>query len=233
MIDRYAWRGGSEAMLRFGPASGAVALVAAPPFEEANRTRAFLVALCRALGDRGVASALPDLPGTGESLVATETARLADWRAAFAAAGDQLAGNTRRVFVLALRGGALFDTGERKWPRYHISPRDGASLVRDLVRVRLAGARESGERFDATAIARPGAPIELAGNYVSRELLAELQTALSVTGDRIVRLASDPLPADLKLDAAPLWRRAEPGQDLALAARLADDVAAWPPACGG
>ena len=69
-----------------GPDTGPVAVVALPLFEEANRTRAFAVTICRALAKRGVASVLPDLPGQGESLVPTEAARLPDWRSAFAAA---------------------------------------------------------------------------------------------------------------------------------------------------
>jgi thioredoxin reductase len=39
MIDRYDWAGGSEAMLRFGPATGPIVVLALPLFEEANRTR--------------------------------------------------------------------------------------------------------------------------------------------------------------------------------------------------
>ena len=38
--------------------------------------------------------------------------------------------------------------------------------------------------------------------------------------------------ADIKFAGAPLWRRAEPGNDLALAALIADDVAAWIARCG-
>src|SRR6187551_1263766 len=70
--DQYDWPGGREAMLRFGPATGPVVIAVMPLFEEANRTRAFMVALLRALAERGVASVLPDLPGTGESLIETE-----------------------------------------------------------------------------------------------------------------------------------------------------------------
>jgi len=216
-------------MLRFGPASGPVVMIAAPLFEEANRTRALLVAICRGLAERGLASALPDLPGTGESLIETRDARLADWREAFAAAAD-VAGS--RVLVLALRGGALIEAEAAAVARCHISPIDGAALVRDLIRTRLAAARESGEAFDPAAIAPPGPPIALAGNTLSRALLAELLAALPTRAERTVRLSSDPLPADLKLNSAPLWRRAEPGQDLGFAHRIADDITEWAATCG-
>src|SRR3546814_16458509 len=69
MIGRYDWAGGTEAMLRFGPDTGPVVVLALPLFEEANRTRAFAVTMLRALAARGVARVLPDLPGPGERLV--------------------------------------------------------------------------------------------------------------------------------------------------------------------
>ena len=49
-----------------------------------NRTRTFVVTVLRLLAERGIAGALPDLPGQGESLVPTQAMRLADMRAAFA-----------------------------------------------------------------------------------------------------------------------------------------------------
>ncbi len=39
-------------MLRFGPADGLVVVAALPLFEEANRTRAFMVTILRALAER-------------------------------------------------------------------------------------------------------------------------------------------------------------------------------------
>ena len=42
-------------MLRFGPRDGPVVIAAPALFEEANRTRAFLVRILRLLGDCGIA----------------------------------------------------------------------------------------------------------------------------------------------------------------------------------
>ena len=84
-IESYAWRGGREAMLRFGPDCGPVVTLALPLFEEANRTRAFAVDLLRVLAAQGIGGVLPELPGQGESEVPPERARLCNWRAAFAA----------------------------------------------------------------------------------------------------------------------------------------------------
>src|ERR1700712_5415399 len=91
---------------RLGPAAGPVVVLALPLFEEANRTRTFAVGLLRKLADRGVGGVLPDLPGQNESVVATEHAMLAGWRAAFAAAA---AATGRTVHSVTMRGGSLID----------------------------------------------------------------------------------------------------------------------------
>ncbi|WP_448661038.1 hypothetical protein ACG3SL_10430 [Sphingomonas sp. CJ20] len=210
MIDHYDWAGGREAMVRFGPDTGPVMVAALPLFEEANRTRAFVVTILRALAARGIAGALPNLPGQGESLVATEDARVADLRRAFAAA---CAG--RRAFAIGVRSGALLDAEAVVAGRWHLAPQTGAELLRELERQRHAG--------DGTGYG---------GNAVAPELLAELGDCAPQPA-RTVRLDTDPKPADLKLPGAPLWRRAEPDNDSALAERLADDIAAWVRACEG
>ena len=61
-----------------GPASGPTIMILPSLFEEANRMRRILVEVMRGLVASGLASALPDLPGTNESLVATVDARFAD-----------------------------------------------------------------------------------------------------------------------------------------------------------
>ena len=80
-----------------------------------------------------------------------------------------------------------------------------------------------------------GAFAEIGGNRIASHLLTELETATPATDHplRIVRLGTDPGHADLRIDAAPLWRRSEPGDDPDLAERLADDLAAWTRACAG
>lgn len=228
MIDHYDWRRGREAMLRFGPENGPIVVIAMPLFEEANRTRAFVVTLCRALAARGVASALPDLPGQGESVLPTEHARLDDWRAAFAAAAANVG---KRVHGVTLRSGAAIDGEAGLASRWRLSPLPGAAALAELQRAASAG---------GTAIpVKPGAkspPLLLAGNRIAMPLFNALTSdgALAVPDGplRTVRLVSDPQPADRKVDAAPLWRRAEPGNDPSLAALLADDIAAWIARCG-
>lgn len=204
MIENYDWEGGREAMLRFGPPEGPVIIAALPLFEEANRTRTFVVTLLRALAERGIASLLPDLPGQGESLIPTGKASIAAMREAFAAVpGD---------YTLAIRSGALLDSGGRK-TRWHFAPQQGTELLRELNRLRQAGNSD-----------------DFGGNRLSATLLTELETAASAEA-RIVRYETDAKPADRKVPGAPLWRRAEPDNDPALANLLADDIAAWIRAC--
>ena len=216
-------------MLRFGPDSAPVVVVALPLFEEANRTRAFAVTILRALAERGIAGALPDLPGQGESLLPTHETDLAKLRAGFAAATAAL---EAPAFTLAIRSGALLDGDAAVTARYHLSPMTGADLRRELIRARQASARESGEPFDPASLDTATAPVELAGNLVSPALLAQLTDATpSPDHTRTVRLATEAKPADAKLPGSPLWRRAEPDNDPAFAQAVADDIAEWIATC--
>ena len=234
-IDSYEWAGGREAMLRFGPDDGPAIVLALPLFEEANRTRAFGVSLLRALAARGIGGVLPELPGQGESEVPTAAMGLVGLRAAFAAvAGSQAVG---------IRSGALLVDARSCWL---LAPQHGSSLVRELARVE--GGRLGGEI------------VEVAGNLLSRHMLEELAAAshpgegrgpvamcndggpaspgtsqlgpgLRRGSDRVVRLATDPRPADLHVVGSPPWRRAEPGNDPGLVEILAADIADWIATC--
>lgn len=226
-LDSYAWAGGREAMLRFGGDTGSIGapivVLALPLLEEANRTRTFAVTLLHALADRGIAGALPDLPGTNESPVATADMTILHLRAAFEAAVEHVWAH-RRAFAVSIRSGALLDTLPLVAGRWHLAPTSGAETMRELARVATLDGDDD--------------PVEIAGNAVSRTFLAELAGMVPATGDddgalRVVRLESDPRPADRKIVAAPLWRRSEPGNDPALAQTLADDIADWISRCGG
>ena len=230
MIASYDWAGGREALLRFGPATGPIVLIASPLFEEANRLRAFTTTLARLLAERGIASALPDLPGTGESLIPTEAATLERWRDAWNAAAITLAAEARAVHGLGLRGGALVDRYAELASRCYLAPMTGVTVVRELMRIWQA----ADPAADPATMLDDGPPIEIAGNLLSRTLLGELGAAIPAAGERVrvLRLDSDAAPADRKLPGTPLWRRTEPGNDPALAALLADELAQWIAACG-
>ncbi|MBO9712522.1 hypothetical protein [Sphingomonas sp.] len=232
MILSYDWAGGREAMLRFGPLDGPVVVALPPLFEEANRMRATLVAMLRALARQGIASLLPDLPGTGESTVPLADVTLATWREAFAGV---LAAAGRPAHGLSVRGGALVEAGADLRSRWQLTPVDGQDLVRDLFRMRAIADPNTPRDFDPLAPSPEGPPVELAGNRMPRPLLCELIGATPQVGGatRVARLGKDRRIADLALPDTPPWRRAEPGQDLPLAETLAADLAAWIRSCGG
>ncbi len=216
-FDHYDWAGGRETALRFGPDTGPIVVAALPLFEEANRTRAFLVEILRALADRGIGSLLPDLPGTGESLVETRDLRLADLRQAFATLVGTL---EAPVYGLTIRSGALVDSDARLAGRWRLAPQTGGDLLRELNRIRAASTMPDEEDY--------------AGNSLSEALLADLRDdAAPPAASRTVRLETDPRPANARYPGAALWRRSEPGGDATLAQALAADVAGWIATCAG
>jgi len=224
VIDSYAWRGGREAMLRFGPETGPLVLVLPPLFEEANRTRHFLVQVMRALGGLGIASVLPDLPGTNESPVATVDARLTDWSAAIGALPTP-------IMTVSLRGGALLDAEAACHCHWRLSPETGARVLRDMLRATAMTAGIKAGELDAQARLQPTA---LAGNLIHPALFAALDAATPATAGaiRTLRLEDEAGDADARLSGTPLWRRAEPDHDPALAAAVVADIAEWMTSCG-
>lgn len=228
MIEYYDWAGGREALWRFGPADGPVVVAALPLFEEANRTRTFVVTVLRLLAERGIAGALPDLPGQGESLVPTNRASLSDMQAAYSSAVAALGTVGLHAYSFALRSGALFDADAPLYGRWHLSSQAGNDLIRELGRI--AGVGADPDWWCSSDI------VEVAGNSVSQSLLSAMIAAKPPENKlgvplRIGRLSTDAGGADIKFDATPLWRRAEPDNDPSLAALVADDIAAWVRAC--
>lgn len=241
-IDSYKWSGGREAMLRFGPEHGPIAVLALPLFEEANRTRAFGVSILRALADRDISGVLPELPGQGESTAGTSEATLSTLRAGFSAAIEQLFRESRRAYSVCLRSGEIAASHAHGLGRWCLSPLSGRAVLDELIRTLIASRRDDDVRvlrhiyaYDETQF-----PIEVAGNLLSYAMAEELMgdsSSAQVGGigipTRTVRLEGDPREADRHLAGVPLWRRAEPDNDLALAAMLADDIGDWIATCEG
>jgi len=244
VIDHYDWPGGREAMLRFGPADGPVVVVAMPLFEEANRVRTFVVTILRMLAERGIASALPDLPGQGESLVPLETlTSTLDMEDGYERAVDGFWQQGRKTYGVAFRSGALLDRLVMLHGRWHFAPQAAADLLRDLKRIKQASlgpARQLTEFWqydDPVPVNAPHPPVEIAGNLIAADFLTNLKVDTPLDEEdgplRVVRLETDPKPADRRVPGIPLWRRAEPDNDPALAALLADDIVQWIRSCEG
>jgi hypothetical protein len=208
----YRWRGGEELWMRMGAHHPHQILIIEPLFEEKNRTRRLIAEVMRGLDAAGIGSTLPDLPGTGESMIEIADVSFSDWSEAIAAASQALS----PLMVAAFRGGALLDARSRHLWRF--APETGARIVRDLKRTQLAS--------------NASTPL-FAGHALSEAFLAELEAAPLAGADaiRTVRLESDAADADAKVPGTPLWRRAEPGEDAALAAAIVADLSNWVAQC--
>jgi hypothetical protein len=221
----YNFNGQDEFCLCFGAGTARQILIVPPLFDEMNRMRRVLVSAMRDLADRGVGSMVIDLPGCNESLAALENQDLAHWRQAVAECAEQLGA----THIASFRGGALVDDGA-KLPVWRLAPAKGASLLKTMIRTRIAGEKEAGRSLteaELLAHAETG-PIELAGNMLGSAMVALLQSAV---------LATPPNCTERKLGediaGSPLWLRAEPQDDPAFAAAIAADLDSWSASCGG
>lgn len=207
---------GQEWLVRIGDPRTPPILFLPPLLEEANRTRALMIAIMRRLARQGHGCWLPDLSGTGESLHAIEATNWADWEADVAAAAAHVAEvSGKPVITASIRGGCLLDHAAGPRNHWRFAPVNGANLVRDLDRASLAGGAE------------------WAGYAASLELRNGLTNAQPVDAEavRIVRLVTDAQPADLKVEGPSLWRRSEPGTSDTLADALATDLDEWSRLC--
>lgn len=221
-----------EHCLRFAGASGAPTIVIVPPiFDEANRMRRTLVLTMRALAELGVASALPDSPGQNDSLVPTEDATLAGWRDALR---DFAAGETAPLVVASWRGGALIDDAVAgAFGYWRMVPVNGASLVKTMIRTRIAGEKEAGRTVSAEEIRASSVdgPVEMAGNFLNADMLAQLDAASPAEVAPLRQVAVG--TGEGKLPGSALWLRAEPGEDAAMAQAMAADIRDWAMICAG
>ena len=218
-----------EHHLRIDPAgtSRATVLIVPPLFEEANRTRRTLVLAMRALAAQGFAAAMPDLPGQNESLMPLEDVDLAAWQAALAGVAATIDGP---LLVASVRGGALIDHRVKAAAWWRLAPVGGSSLLRTLLRARVSADREAGVTSSLESLTETARrePLLLAGNRLSPAMIAQLGAAevQPVEPLRSVALGADGIAG------TPLWLRAEPGEDAAMAVAIADDIAAWSATCG-
>lgn len=228
MNASYRFDGNDELCLRFGQHDAPKLLILPPLFDEANRVRHLMVEFGRLLGDLGIASLLPDLPGCNESLVPLETASISLWQAALINCAEQLGPVTH---IASLRGGALIDGALGDLPRWRLAPVKGGQMLRTMLRTRIASDREAGITSSSEALMETArtSGIELAGNSLSPCMIRELDSAAPSEGNaiRLMRFADDPLEADGRIAGAPLWLRAEPAHDPAMAVAMAQDIAAW------
>jgi hypothetical protein len=216
----YETGGHKEYCLSFGEADAARTILIVPPlFDEMNRTRRMLVVAMRALAERSVRTLLPDLPGCNESLADLAGQSLDDWRCAVADCAGQLAA----THIASLRGGALIDDGATL-PHWRLAPVKGSSLLKTMLRARIVADKEAGVVTTAEQLLAT-VPVELSGNIFGADMLASLEAAEPSADE-----AHDVALADI--NGTPLWLRAEPGEDTAMSAAIAESVDGWSASCG-
>ena len=219
----------SEHQLRIDPtgAPRATVVIVPPLFEEANRTRRTLVLAMRALAADGFAAVLPDLPGQNESLVPLADVDLERWQDALAEVVATIDGP---AIVASVRGGALIDHRAKAAAWWRVAPAGGASLLRTLLRARVTADRESGvtSSLESLQAAAQSEVLLLAGNALSPAMVAQLSAA---EAQPVEPLRSIGFGAG-GIAGTPLWLRAEPGEDAAMARAIAADIAAWSKSCG-
>lgn len=205
----------------------ATVLIVPPLFEEANRTRRTLVLAMRALAAGGFAALLPDLPGQNESLVPLAEVDLDRWQDALAKVAAEIEGP---VVVASVRGGALIDHRVQAAAWWRLAPVGGASLLRTLMRARVTADREAGLASSLESLQEDakGAPLLLAGNALSPAMIAGLASAEAHPVEPLRSVAI----GTKGIMGTPLWLRAEPGEDAAMAQAIAADISAWSTTCG-
>lgn len=222
----YHFSGHDEHVLCFGAGTSRQILIIPPLFDEMNRCRRMLVQAMHALAERGVGSMLLDLPGCNESLAELEGHSLGTWRDAVTAAAIQL----DATHIAALRGGTLIDDGATDLPHWRLAPAKGSSLLKTMIRTRIAGDKEAGKATSEAGLmeAAMAAPIELAGNLLSPVMVAELASAEPADAAILtVRTLGQ------GITGSTLWLRAEPQDDPAMSADIAADLDQWSASCGG
>jgi hypothetical protein len=221
----YSFNGHDEFCLCFGAWHARQILIIPPLFDEMNRTRRMLVQAMRDLDKRGVGSMLVDLPGCNESMAGLAEQSLDSWRAAVAACAEQLGA----THVSSLRGGALVDDASAL-PHWRLAPAKGSSLLKAMIRTRIAGEKEAGKATTEAELmgAARAAPLELGGNMLGPDMVARLVTAEPAP---LANLTERKLGEDIS--GSPLWLRAEPQDDAAMSASIAADLDRWSASCGG
>jgi hypothetical protein len=184
-------------------------------FDEANKLRRLTVQVMRQLDLSGVDSFLPDMPGVNESLAPLSSQTLMGWRSQVNAAAKSVSA----THFLSIRAGALMAPSDL--PGWHYAPQTGAKVLRAMIRARTIAAREDGREESSEQLLETGRRegLTLAGWTIGGEMFRELETAEPIAVGAAATIAQK------ELGGAGLWLRAEPDEDDAQAAVLANNIA--------
>ncbi len=221
----YTYGGQQEFCLSFGDVAASRNILIIPPlFDEMNRARHMLVEAMRGLAKRNIGSVLVDIPGCNESRADIAALTIERWRDAMAAAAREL----NVTHVASVRGGGLVDNMIHL-PHWRLAPVKGSSLLKTMLRTRIAADKEAGRTTTAEQLMTEAqaSPLELSGYLLGHAMLDSLDRAVPV-----------PVP-DLRevslsdVEGSALWLRAEPSDNPAMSVAMAASLDAWSAACGG
>lgn len=228
------------------------AVLFVPPFaEEMNRTRRLMALAGQQLAARGIASLLPDLPGTGDSPLPFREATWTGWLDAVRACAGYLAERGLGVRLVGIRLGGLLaaDALAQGLPANSLllldPVEDGRMHMRHWLRIRSAASLEIGPRITLSYLQTQldgGQTVEVAGyemgpqlvNHINTLKLAPLlESVANVPVQRLELIApgAETLPvADGRrtLAAEAPWNSYEPAEPVELAAALIGMVEARP-----
>lgn len=222
----------------------------APPFaEEMNRTRRLMALAGQRLAGRGIASLLPDLPGTGDSPQPFAQATWDGWLEALHACAAHLNGQGLAVRLVGIRLGGLLAAdalaqGLAAERLVLVDPvEDGRLHMRHWLRIRSAASLEIGPRITLSYLQsrlEAGEAVEIAGYEISPQLVNRISTLklaplLDAAGETpVTRLDLAPPGTEAPpaaqgrraLAAEAPWTSPEPAEPVELATALADMVGA-------
>ncbi len=215
--------GFSEHYLCFAPMAATRILIIPPLFDEMNRVRQIVIEAMRTLSSHNIGTALIDLPGCNESLAPLVDQSLSTWQEAVDSASKAYGA----THIASIRGGALIDTLPDALPHWRLNPVKGASLLKTMIRTRIAGDREAGRTCTEADLMQTAQtqPIELAGNILGPNMVAELAKAIPdpLENLTVAMLGNEPG----QIAGSPVWLRAEPIADPIMSGAIADALASW------
>ena len=190
-------------------------LVVPALFDEANKLRRLTIEVMRRLGEQGVATTLPDLPGMNESLAPLQEQTLSQWRTDTANAANRFDAS----HILAIRGGALI--APQDLPGWHYAAASGERLIRSMLRARIIASREAGREETTSGMTAQGIKqgIEIGGWQLGARLFAEMHEAEPLPNSNQTAIQES------TTRGSGLWLRAEPSEDPELAEALAAQIA--------
>jgi hypothetical protein len=220
----YEFGGHREYSLGFGAAGAVRSILIVPPlFDEMNRVRRMLIEAMRALANVGVRTFIVDMPGCNESVADLSAQTLNIWQDAIDTAARQL----RATHIASIRGGCLIDH-RPALPHWRLAPAKGASLLKTMLRTRIAAEKENGNTvtFEQLMAAARLQPIELSGNILGIGMLESLDRGEPVFVANLHEVAL----ADVA--GTPIWLRAEPQDNPEMSAAIATELDRWSASCG-